>query len=798
MRRSYFMVACRNLIRNRKYSLINITGLGISIASCILIGLFVFNEMSFDKQVPGKENIYRLNEYIHYDGTAPQLSAASGPPIAPFLKDNFSEIEGFTRIYPVSPNVYPAAGLEFEGKKIATANLACTDTSFAGMFGVKIIEGIKKEFLKTKNSIVLTQSLANKIFGNAPALNKTLLLRTSDTTTLSFSVANVIADLPETFHIQADALLPIPEKIGYGYEANFGVIMGPSYVRLRRDINAASLALKLTQTLHEKNKFIDVRLQKLSDVHTKSVDITNDIYNYKKIDGKYINIFLIIGLAVFTIAGINFINLTIAINSYRGKEIAMRKIIGAKRLHIIAQVITETFFSVFLALVTALILSIIFLPFLNSILDRNLSPAMLYQPVFIAVYIVAILCTTIMAGMYPAWLISSLQANEALKNKLPGGISKPILRNVLVAGQFTIAIVFVVSLLVFVKQVRYMQNKNLGYSYAQVIKIPLENQDAEKLPIIRDELLKLKGVEDVTNGYMELGGDGGIFGIDYKAPDGQDKHVSVNFENAGKNYIPFFNMKMAAGRNFTNSSNANEYLINETLGKQMGYTDPVGKQINLSGGWDKGIVVGVVKDYNYSSLHKPVEPLIIGSMDFMTVWQKQLYVKVTTQNIYRTLKGVEATFKKVTGNSEVAYEFMDEHFKEVYRSERQASVMIAIIGGLAIIIACLGLLSLVAFAVMRRTKEIGIRKVIGATVVDIAVMLSKDFLKLILIAMVVAFPVAWWAMNSWLQNFAYRTSVGSGEFIIAGVSIILIALFAISSQAIKAAVANPVKALRTE
>jgi putative ABC transport system permease protein len=796
MFRSYFKIAFRNLIRNKTYSMINIIGLGVSIAASILIGLFVYNEISFDSQVPKKDQIFRLNEYIHYDGTTPQLSAAIGPPIAPLLHANHSEIEDYVRVFPATPFIYPSIILEYQDKKITPGSMACTDASFAKLFGIKILEGNRSNFIADQHSIVLTQSLANRIFGNQPAVNKMLVLHTKDTA-FYVAVSNVIADMPKTSHIQVDGLLPIPHDFEKGFlGTNYGILLGPSYLRLKPGIDINAFQTKLTETIHSKNRFIDMRLQPLNQVHAQSININYDLFNYNKIDGKYIKIFIIIALAIFAIACINFINLTIAIAGYSGKEVAVKKIIGARRVHIILQVFAETLLSVFLSVLLSILLAGLFLPYLNHILGRELKLNTLYQPGLLGVYAMILLVTTVIAGLYPAWLISSSKVNQVLKSKILFGGSRTTLRNIMVTGQFVIAIIFIVSPMVFLKQLAFLQHKDLGYAYNQVVKISADAQTAEKVSGMRTELLKIKGVEDITHGYMEMGGNGLLFGIDYVAPDGEKKHISCNTENAGTNYVKFFGMKIVAGRDFSKESGINEYLINETLGKQIGYADPIGKSINLSS-FPAGVVVGVVKDFNYSSLHEKIAPLLIGSVDY-PIWETQLYVKLSTAEISQTLKELESRLKSISGKSDLSIQFLDEHFKEVYTSERQAGTMVAIIGGLSIAIACLGLFSLAAFIIIRRTKEIGIRKVIGASANNIAVMLSKDFLKLVVIAMLIAFPLAWWAMNMWLEGFAYRIVIDPGVFIIAGASIIIITLVTVSFQSIRAAIANPVNSLRSE
>lgn len=795
---NYFRTAWRNLSRNRYYTAINVAGMGISIAACVLIGLFVFNELSFDNKVRD-QRIYRVNEYIHYDGTAPQLSAAIGPPIAPFLKNNHNEIENFTRVLPATPSIFTEITLQYEDIKIKPEQFVCTDTSFANMFDVEILEGNKSDFVRSQNSIVLTERIARKLFGSSSALNKKLVLYTSDSTSLNLVVSNVIKDLPVTSHLhQIEGLLPVPKEFEEGFlGTNYGVLLGPAYFKLAPRANVKQLQEKLTSTLHAKNKFIDVRLQPLEKVHTGSMDINYDFFNYQKMDGKYINIFVIVAIAIFVIACFNFINLSIAISGYRGKEIAIKKIVGAGKTQIILQVFAEVFLLVLLAILFAVLLAAIALPNINVVFDRALPLSRLHHPVAIGAYIAILLLTTLLAGFYPAWTIASSKVNHVLRTKVLFTNSRTTLRNVLVTGQFAIAVVFIISLLVFRKQLNLLQDKNLGYSYSQVIKIPLDVSESSKLSSIRAELLKTKGVRDVANGFMELGGNGSIFGVDYVAADGEKKQVSVNFENASSNYLPFFGMKIIAGRNFTLEGSASEYIINESFARQIGYSDPIGKPINLSS-WPSGTIVGVVQDYNYSSLRTKVEPLILASFNEVPSWHKQLYVKLSTADLATSLKEIEASWKRVSGESSLNYQFLDEHFREVYRTEQQMAVIVGIIGGLSLLVACLGLFGLISFAIARRTKEISIRKILGASVGDIAAKLSGEFILLVLVAFLIASPIASYLMNHWLQDFAYRIHIEWWMFLVAAVMVVVIAFVTISFQAINAAVANPVKNLRTE
>jgi putative ABC transport system permease protein len=795
---NYLKVAWRSLVFNKKYTAINITGLGVSIAACILIGVSVYNETSFDKQIPDRSHLYRLNEYVHYDGTVPQLSAIIGPPIAGLLKNDHSEIESYTRVFSATPEIFSAVSLEYDGRKITPSKMICTDTGFARQFGAEIIAGDRNEFIPLQNSIALSQSMAQKLFGQDNALNKMISLRVDDSTVHQYSVSHIIKDLPANSHMQADVMLQVPVEFEKSFlGTNYGVMLGPTYLRLRSGIDIKSLEEKLTKTIHTKNKWIDMRLQPVSELHTGSTHISYDIFNHNKIDGKYINVFIIIAIAIFIIACCNFINLTIAIAAYRGKEIGVKRIAGASRAQLMLQLLGESFLSVLMALVLAVVLAHISLPLLNKLLNRSVPASDLYQWPVLAAYCGILFTTSILAGLYPAISIAYSKVNFSIRSKVLFAGSRSSVRNILTTGQFAIAVIFIVCLVVFIKQVQYIQNKDLGYSYDQVIKIPIDAKNATRTAVLKSDLLQVKGVTDVTHGYMEMGKNGNLFGIDYVAPDGQAKKISVNFENVAANYVPFFDMKLVSGRNFNSRNANNEYLVNETLARQMGYDDPVGKPINLSS-WPAGTVVGMVKDFNYSSLHSKIEPLIIGAINYVPQWNQQLYVKISTTDVFATVQQLESVWKKLSGNEVANWQFMDDHFKEIYKSEKQAGSMIAVIGGLSIAIACLGLLGLAAFIMARRTKEIGIRKVLGASVTSVVGNLSKDFIRMVVIAFILASPVAYWLCNSWLQNFAYRIDISWWMFAVAGGITVFIAFMTVIFLAVRAAIANPVLALRSE
>jgi putative ABC transport system permease protein len=793
-----FRSAWRSLSNNKIYTIINITGLAAGIAACLLIGLYVTNEMSFDRQIPDRANVYRLNEYMHYPGTTPQVAAAIGPPISPLLKADHPEIISYARVLPATPYIYPDITLEYAGKRIKPTRLVCTDTSFADMFGVTIMEGRRSDFIRDRHSITLTASLARKLFGNGSAAGKMITLRVDDTTAWPTVVSNVINDFPANSHLQVEGLLPISAEFQKSFlGTSYGVLLGPAYFRLQPHVDLSALDSGLNRTLHQKFQWLDMRLQPVSEIHSGSTDINSDAFNSNKIDGKYIRIFIVVALAIFVIACFNFINLTIAVAAWRGKEIAVKKIMGAGRGRIIIQVLTETFVATFLALTLAILMAYIFLPFLNQILGRHLDASALHQPPALGAYMIILLVSILFAGGYPALLISSSRISEALRSKVLFHGSRTTLRNALVTGQFTIAVVFVVTLIVSLRQLKFMQDKDLGYAYDQIVNVGLDMPAQKNLGALRSELEKIKGVNGTAFGNLGLGGGGGMMGIDYTSSSGERGQMSVNFENASSNYVRFFGMNIVRGRDFSKDPQ-NEYIINEALAKRLGYTDPIGKTINLTNATTPGPIVGVVKDYNYSSLHNKIEPLIITSYSWAPGWTNQLYIKVSTANVPATLKDVNATLAAVTGNKAPDLQFLDDHFKEVYRSERQAGTVIAIIGSLAIGIACLGLFGLAAFVIVQRAKEISIRKVLGATVAGIAMQLSTGFLKWVAIAVVIATPIAWWLTNKWLQNFAYRITIEGWMFAVSALIAVGTALLTVGVLAIRAAAVNPIVNLRNE
>lgn len=792
----YLKIAWKSIVSKKLYNGINVLGLSVAIAVVLLIFTYVFNENSFDKFNTAYKKSYRLVEYMHYPGGQPQASAVSSYPILPLLKAKHNEIETFVRTMPVSPYVYTSTQMVYNNNSFKVDGFMCADPTFTDIFTVNWVAGSSEGFLKQPNTLVLDEKTASRIFGNAAsAIDKTIKIDAGDTA-FNLTVSGVIKNMPATSHLQASAFMAYPHAFTTSFLGdNWGALLGPAYVTLTPGTDVNKLAAQLTETMHAKNKFVDIRLQPMADIHLGSGDIIYD-NNYRKSEKKYPAVFSVVALFVLLIAGMNFINLTMSVAGFRGKEIAVKKMIGADRKTLFIQVLLEAFLIVAVATVIGIALEIVALPYMNKLLDRDLSAIATFGSANFIVLLAGILVVLpLVAGFFPSYAISRLNINKALKSKVLFG-NKTTLRGMLVTVQFAIAIVLVAGIIIIVKQLDFINKTDLGYKYDQVISMPMGFADASKFDVLESELRKIGQVKDVSFSREEFGTDAGLFGVDYTDAEGKAQKISMNTANVAYNYIPFFRMKMVQGRSFSTQSHDKEYIINEAFAKQVGWKDPIGQPIDVTS-WEKGTIVGVVKDFNFNSLHHKIEPLVISSAN-SPYFMKNLYVKLAPGDVTATLSQIKTAWQKVTGNHDAAYNFLDEHFKQVYKADRQGGVIITLLGGVAIFIACLGLFGLTTHAIQRRLKEISVRKVLGANVAGIVTLLSRDFFKFIAIAALIAFPIAWALMSRWLNNFAYRINISWWVLALAGLASLTIALLTISIQAIKAATANPVKNLKTE
>jgi putative ABC transport system permease protein len=697
---------------------------------------------------------------------------------------------------PVSPYVYTTAKMVYNNNNFKIDHFVCADSSFPNIFTVQWVAGGSAGFLQQPNTIVLNESTAKRIFGTAAdGINKAIQVNAGDTS-FDVTVSGVIKDFPYTSHLQVDAFIAYPRPFQEGLGSNWGALLGPAYLTLKQGVDAGKLADDFTKIVHAKNQYVDIQLQAMGDVHLGSSGIIYDDFNFKKSEKKYPAIFSLVALFVLLIAGMNFINLSMSVAGFRGKEIAVKKIAGASRRILFIQVLTEAFLLVAIATVMGLVIEVLVLPYMNTLLDRKLSVSnMLTSSNYMWLLAGILMVIPLVAGFFPSYAISRININKALKSKILFG-NRATLRGMLVTAQFAIAIVLVAGIIVIARQLDFINKADLGYKYDQVISIPMGFAEAGKYDALESELKKLNNIKDVSFSRESLGTDAGLYGVKYTDAEGKGQFISMNTANVGDSYIPLFNMKIVAGRNFSAQLHDKEYIVNESFARQVGWKNPVGQSIELSS-WQPGTIVGVVKDFNFNSLHHKIEPLLISCIN-SPYFMQNLYVKVAPGNVAGTISAIKNTWQLVTGNAGMEYNFLDEHFKQVYKYDRQGAAIITILGIVAIFIACLGLFGLTTHAIQKRVKEISMRKVLGASISSIVTLLSKEFLKFIAIAAVIAFPVAWIMLDKWLENFAYRVTITWWVFAIAGFASLGIALATISIQAIKAARANPVQNLKTE
>ncbi|GAB3263998.1 ABC transporter permease [Larkinella harenae] len=802
MLQNYLKIAWRNLWKNKVFSAINIVGLAVGMAACILILLFVSFENSFDGM--HQKNIYRLDEVQKFPGmVAPQNVALSMFPMGPMLQKEYPEVRNFTRIH-----LSQKTPLTQGEKKIVMPQMLWADSTFLQLFDFKLLKGDRETVLKSPGSIVLTEEKATAFFGKENPIGKTLIQYSSDTTT--FNVTGVIENTPKNSHLQFDGLVSFNTFVKADAMNNWGGNWLVTYLELADNTNIAALEKKFPAFLKKYIKgegatFYELFLQPLSEVHDNSTAITHDYINFQKFDQTYTYIFLVIALIVLLIACINFMNLSTAKSTGRAKEVGIRKSVGAERVQLSMQFVGESMLLSLIALCLAVLLVTVCLPFVNNLSQRELDLALLSNPVRLLWLIGFAALIGVVSGLYPAFFLSAFQPVKVLKGALETGRNKGSFRNMLVVGQFTGAVFLIIATAFVVRQLRYMQQQDPGFSREQVVVIPLNSLTNPKYAAIKQELLTSPLVTGVTGSQQRLGNNLHQTGVRFHG-DGPVREMATSQVIVDPDYLTLYQIPIIAGRNFLKDSetdNGKAYIINETLARELLKEQPkatmqslIGRNFGFGGLDSLGRIVGIAKDFNFNSLHHKIETLCIFNQKD---WgYSEISVRINGKNASAAIAHIQAVWTKIAPGQTFEYTFLDDHFAELYRADGQVSEIVGILASLAIFISCLGLFGLASFSAERRVKEIGIRKVLGASVTGIVALLSKDFLKLVLIAILIASPIAWYAIHRWLQDFAYRIEIAWWVFALAGGLAILIALLTVSYQSIRAALTNPVTSLRSE
>ena len=766
-------------------------------ACSLLIFLFVKDELSYDRFNKDSANIYRVvKDFVNDDGTI--IPDATTPPaLAVAMQRVIPEVTAATRLF-ANPDWGQNFLFKYDNKKFNEQKIFFVDSNFFSVFTLPFIKG---NAFKDASSVVITESAAKKYFGNENPIGKTIQ---GDQFLGNMTVTGVIKNIPSNSHFHFDFAIPLSKLGGSDKDSDWGWYEFYTYVKLRPHTNIASLTKKI-QTIYQRNDSSGKAIyytQPLTSIHLTS-NLKEEIEpNGSKL---YVYIFSIIAIFIVLIAAINYINLATAKSSVRAKEIGVRKITGASRSSLIKQFLTESVFTSLIASLLAIVIAQLLLPAVNTMSQKQL--AFVNNPV-ILVYVLGMALTVgIVAGIFPAIYLSSFKPVLVLKGSKANYEGKLSLRKLLVVVQFTISIMLIIGVLVIAGQVNYMQSATLGLNKDQVVIVQNGGTlpDADK-DAFRNASLEINGVKKVAMSDGVLGGQ--TWNMMFRGEGSQNIQV-VNSLSISGDYLDALGIQLKEGRSFSakfptdvlntradNQSNKmiGSVILNETAVKELGLQEPVvGK--NIFWGQNYLRIVGLVKDFHFTSFHDHIKPFaFLDNPSRMGNYT----IKLSTENIKRTLTQLQAVWNKFSPERPFEYIFLDDTYGKLFRTEihfQQAFTGLVI---LLILIACLGLFGLVTFAAQQRTKEIGIRKVLGASVNEIARLLSTDFLKLVLMAFIIATPIAWFFMNKWLQNYAYRIKIGWWIFIVAGVLAMLIALVTISFQAIKAAVANPVKSLRTE
>ncbi len=796
MLRNYAVISYRTIVKNAGYSLISLLGLAVGLACFILMLAYVRTETSYDRFHEKGDRIYRLISAEVKPGEKPGEFYATNPdPAATLLKTEFPEVRHAAR---VMKQHYDPAVLSFEGKAFTESGLIA-DQDFLEVFSFPFIRGDRSRALDAPGSIVVTERVARKLYGDQDPIGKTLTYGVRRAKG-DLMVTGVVKDVPGNSHLQFDYLLSLAtleadKNNGYMFK-NWDVGNFTIYAELSDPAMKGPLEDKVAAWV-EKNLPDAAKaglrhfLQPLKDIHLRS-NIQGELATNNEI--RTVSLFFAIAVLILLIAAVNYMNLVTARSSTRAREIGIRKVAGADRRQLVRQFLGESLIFAFLALAAALAIARIALARFNAVAGAKLGFGDLLAPSFVLLVVGTTLVVGLLAGAYPALMLSSFQASKVLKEHTASGRKGSRLRDALVVAQFTASIALIVCALVVSGQLRFIQNQKLGYDREHVVIIPLrEPETLAKATIIKAEFLRLPEVESVsqTSGLPTNIGSR-ILNNELTNDRGEKSVTDICFDYVDDGFLDVFRIPLVAGRNFSGDrkADAGSVLINESLMKAAGWTESVGKEVSL---WGTKRIIGVVKDFYFKSFHSRIEPLAL-----MPEAGNMLAVRLRTADIRGAVAALERVFKSTTKSQPWDFSFFDDEFDALYRKEQRTGQIFGAFAFLAVFIACLGLLGLAAFAVERRTKEIGIRKIMGASAPYLAVKLSREFVVLVLLANFIAWPVAYFAMSKWLQAFAYRISLGLGIFVLAALGAILVALLTVSTQTFRAASANLVKSLRYE
>jgi len=805
MIKNYFKVATRYLLKHKGYTAINILGLSVGVAACMLIMLFVKSEWSYDRFHSKTDRLYRVWMQENY-GPDKMFNDISTPiPLGPAIKANMPDVEEFSRVNSFTANV------KANNQASSNENIDMVDFAFFKMFDFKLTQGDLNNPFPTANSIIITKEMAKKYFGNANPIGQSLELQMGDDKVM-YAVSGVLDKVPEESSIRFDMLMSF-DNAHYLFSPQqmtaWTQIFPETFVLLKPSVKPESFTpkfealIKVIRGDKYKPGVFNLHIQSISDIHWGTTvppgnAASSPVYSY---------VLGSIGLLILLIACVNFITLSIGRSTTRAMEVGVRKVLGAEKKQLIEQFWMEAFLFTVTSVVIGFIFAVLFLSPFNNLFQRHLSFS--FDPIVILFFLGLLIFIAFIAGIYPSLVLSSFNPAEVFQRKTKSSTNIGLLRRSLIAGQFIASISMIICTLVISRQLNYLRSKDLGYNKEQVVIVPMNKggKEATQLAsLFRHEVQKIPQVKSATTSLYSLSENTWIqLGFN----DDEKKYRNIQVNEVDADFIPVMGIQLIQGRNFQQENTADVtdgVIVNESFVNEFRYADPVGKK--LPGDFSQHII-GVVKDFNFQSLHSKIQPLVLAlqadSMANQTsdlsinyAPEPRVSVRLATGNLSSSIQLLRDAWKKIAPDQDFDYHFLDESVAAQYSDERRVSRIILLASSLSIFIACMGLFGLATLIVTRRTKEIGIRKILGAGYANIIALISKDFVVIVCIAAIIAFPLAFFAMNKWLQNFEYRISISWWMFLAGAVSALIITLITVGFQAMKVATANPVNSLRTE
>lgn len=782
---NYIKIAFRNLIKYKSFSVINLSGLAMGLACSILILLYVTDELSYDRFNEKGENIYRVVKDHIYSGNILPV-AVTPAALGPALKDEYPEIVEASRVKYYRRTIK-------QDDNFYSEKLLYADPSFLTMFSFPLKHGNKETALNDPFSIILSETLAEKLFANKDPIGKNIFIDNE----LNLKVTGIYRNVPKNSHLQFDAVVPFVLNQEEGIELdNWRSSAYYTYIQLKSGVDPKIVDEKIVDIINKNrdDAKMTVYLQPMLDIHLHSgTKFAADIPGHGDIE--YVNIFSLVAVLIVVIACINFMNLSTARSFNRAKEVSLRKVVGGVRSQIIAQFFVESILMTFAALLLSLVLVYFLLPEFNALSGKEIIFWEIDLTILFSLLLIG-LVTGVLSGSYPAFFLSSFLPAKILKGNYNSSQGGSLLRKVLVVSQFAMSVILIIGTIVIFNQLSFIQNKNLGFEKEDILHVNIDENIKSKIDIVKQKLKENSEIfsASITHDLPINYGGYGSSGIEWEGKN-HDDNIIMNFAKVDEDYKNVFNINLAKGRFFSKeiSNDSNTVVINEAALKIIGFDDPIGRQIKM---WGNDLtIIGVMEDIHYKKLNSESGPLILR---YMSDWSSLLFLKISPNNVTNTIDHVEKVLEDFGTQIPFSYSFFDEDVDELYKSEQRMGKLFSYFSIIAITISCLGLFGLSSFMAERRGKEIGIRKVLGASSTNLTYLLTSEFTKWVIIANIIAWPIAYYFMNGWLQEFAYRIDISLWIFPLSGIATLLIAFGTVAYQTIKAAANNPIDSIKYE